>query len=98
MVEEFSQSKNRFHKDNLKEMKLKVKKDPIDFSFSGEFNVTKFCSTEEIRNCILPTTGKGIFLNFVGGVVFRLQRLFNCYYPILPLLLLYFGKMSMIGA
>jgi len=95
VVEEFSQSKNRFHKDNVKEMKIKVKKDSIDFSFSGEFNVSKFCSTEEIRNCILPTIGKGIFLNFVEGVVFRLQRLFNCYYPVMPsLLLLYFPKCS----
>lgn len=45
----------------------------VFFLFSGEFNVSKFCSTEELRNCILPTTGKSIFLNSVKGVVFYLN-------------------------
>lgn len=28
----------------------------LGMPYGGEFNVSKFCSTEEIRNCILPTT------------------------------------------
>jgi len=37
----------------------------LGMPYGGEFNVSRFCNTEEIRTCILPTTGKGIFLNSV---------------------------------
>lgn len=75
VAQEFNHSQNRFHKKNVQEIKIKVKKTPLFFFFffSGEFNVSRFCNTEEIRTCILPSTGKGIFLNSVEGVVFRLN-------------------------
>ena len=34
--------------------------------FSEQFNVTNYCTTKELRECFLPTTGKSIpMLEFI---------------------------------